>query len=118
MTAFFVTATPELKPQSQPQELKTRLDWGEPALTIIDVRDRAAFNQARIQGAISMPLSTLMEKAMETLETERDIYVYGASDEETADAAQRLRSAGYQQVSELLGGVSAWKSAMYPSEGV
>jgi rhodanese-related sulfurtransferase len=40
--------------------LKKRLDWGEPALTIIDVRDREAFNTSHITGAVSLPLSQLV----------------------------------------------------------
>jgi rhodanese-related sulfurtransferase len=40
--------------------LKERLDWGEPALTIIDVRDRDAFNISHICGAISLPLNELV----------------------------------------------------------
>ncbi|PSN12432.1 rhodanese-like domain-containing protein, partial [filamentous cyanobacterium CCP5] len=53
MTSFFVTNPPELSSKATVQDLKTRLDWGEPALTIIDVRDREAFNLLHIQGAIS-----------------------------------------------------------------
>jgi rhodanese-related sulfurtransferase len=117
MTSFFVTNPPALKPQASAQELKTRLDWGEPALTIVDVRDRSAFNQERIQGAISWPLATL-DAAKLSLEAERDIYVYGASNEVTAEAANQLRTAGYQQVAELIGGLTAWKSAQYPVEGI
>jgi rhodanese-related sulfurtransferase len=118
MTAFFVTNPPALKPQSTVEELKTRLDWGEPALTIIDVRDRSVFNQEHIQGAISMPLATLVDAVKLTLEQSRDIYVYGASDEVTAEAANQLRAAGYQQVAELIGGSMAWKSAKFPIESV
>ena len=41
-----VTPTPprQQMPQSSAQALKDRLQWGEPAFTILDVRDRAAFN--------------------------------------------------------------------------
>jgi rhodanese-related sulfurtransferase len=118
MTAFFVTNPPALKPQSTVEELKTRLDWGEPALTIIDARDRSAFNQEHIQGAVSMPLATLVDAAKLTLEQDRDIYIYGDSDEMTAEAANQLRAAGYQQVAELVGGSTAWKSAKFPIEAI
>lgn len=118
MTAFFVTNPPALNPQATVEELKTRLDWGEPALTIIDVRERSAFNQEHIQGAISMPLVTLVDAAKLTLEQDRDIYIHGDSDEATAEAANQLRAAGYQQIAELTGGLTAWKSAKFPVEGI
>jgi rhodanese-related sulfurtransferase len=116
MTAFFMKP-PALTPQATVQELKTRLDWGEPALTIIDVRDRAAFNERHIQGAVSIPLPVLVEGVSYSLEQERDIYVYGDSDEMTATAAGQLRAAGFKNVAELSGGLAAWQAAKYPVEG-
>ncbi|MBE9137870.1 rhodanese-like domain-containing protein [Nodosilinea sp. LEGE 07088] len=116
MTSFFVKP-PAMKPQATVQDLKSRLDWGEPALTIIDVRDRAAFNELHIQGAVSMPLPMLVDAVSRNLEQERDIYVYGDSDEMTATATGQLRAAGFQKVAELAGGLAAWQAAKYPIEG-
>lgn len=107
-----------LKAQSRVQDLKTRLDWGEPALTIVDVRDMNEFNISHIQGAISMPMETLVDRMLKTLELDRDIYVYGETDEETAQAATQLREAGFLNVSELIGGVAAWKAVGYPLEAI
>jgi rhodanese-related sulfurtransferase len=106
-----------LKANSRVQDLKNRLDWGEPALTIIDVRNHDSFNTSHITGAVSIPLSQLVEQALVNLELVRDIYVYGSNDEETALAATLLKEAGYQNVAELLGGLAAWKAAGYPFEG-
>ncbi|PSN75830.1 rhodanese-like domain-containing protein, partial [filamentous cyanobacterium CCP4] len=88
------------------------------ALTIIDVRDREAFNLLHIQGAISMPLISLVDAVSRNLEQERDIYVYGDSEAMTAAAANYLREAGYENVAELTDGLSAWKAAQYPIEGI
>jgi rhodanese-related sulfurtransferase len=98
--------------------LKDRLDWGEPALTIVDVRNRNAFNTGHIMGAIAMPISELVVRARASLELIRDIYVYGETDEQTAEAASTLREAGYQNIAELMGGLAAWKMAKYPIDGV
>lgn len=106
-----------LQPKSRVYDLKQRLDWGEPALTIIDVRPREAFNVSRITGAVSLPLSQLVDQALMSLESERDIYVYGSTDEETAMAADLLKQADYRNVAELLGGLAAWKAAKFPIEG-
>ncbi|NJK61492.1 MAG: rhodanese-like domain-containing protein [Synechococcaceae cyanobacterium SM2_3_1] len=105
-----------LKPQSTAKDLQTRLQWGEPALTIVDVRDAASFKKSRIMGAVSVPMNKLIEEVQESCEPVRDIYVYGDSDEATATAAQQLRQAGFISVAELKGGLSAWQSAGYPVE--
>jgi rhodanese-related sulfurtransferase len=98
--------------------LKGRLDWGEPALTIVDVRNRNAFNTGHIMGAIAMPINELVDRARASLELIRDIYVYGDTDQQTAEAASNLRKAGYQNIAELVGGLAAWKMAKYPIDGV
>ncbi len=105
-----------LQAQSLVYDLKARLDWGEPALTIIDVRDRTEFNLSHIMGAIPMPLNEPADRVLNTLELGRDIYVYGATDEETSLGARQLREAGYQNVSEIRGGLAAWKAVGYPVE--
>jgi rhodanese-related sulfurtransferase len=111
-----IPTPPPLRARSLVYELKTRLDWGNPALTIVDVRDRDLFNQSHIMGAIAMPLEELAERALASLPLTRDIYVYGDTDEETAIAATRLRTIGYQNVSEIRGGVAAWKAVGFPVE--
>ena len=106
-----------LKEKSRIYDLKERLDWGEPALTIIDVRSRNAYNSTRITGAVSLPMSQLVSGALNNFELERDIYVYGRNEQETAAAAAQLRAAGYKNVAELVGGFNAWKAANFPIEG-
>jgi rhodanese-related sulfurtransferase len=54
---------------------------------------------------------------LNNFELTRDLYVYGSTDEQTASAAAQLRTAGYQNVAELRGGLAAWKAADYPIEG-
>ena len=104
--------------QSRPNELKNRLDWGEPALTILDVRSREAFNIKHIMGAISMPADRVVEAALSNFEFSRDLYLYGETDEDSATVAARLRNAGFQHVSQLTGGLPAWRAAGYPVEGI
>ena len=106
-----------LKAKSLVYDLKKRLDWGEPALTIIDIRDREAFNNSHISGAVSLPMNELVSRVSNNLELERDIYIYGSTDEQTADAAEQLRTSGYQNVAELRGGLAAWKANNFPIEG-
>ncbi|MGD1952320.1 MAG: rhodanese-like domain-containing protein [Leptolyngbyaceae cyanobacterium] len=114
--AFFPNPKP-LKAVSTVFDLKDRLDWGEPALTIIDVRDRVLFNESRILGAISIPMDELVARVSVSLENERDIYVYGGTDDVTANAAAKLRAAGYRNVAELMGGLGAWQAVSGTTEG-
>ncbi len=111
-------AARSLQAQSRVYDLKARLDWGKPALTIIDVRDRTEFNVSHIMGAVPMPLNEPAERVLAKLELDRDIYVYGETDEETAAGAAHLRKAGYQNVSEIRGGLAAWKAVGYPIESL
>ena len=114
-----VTPTPpsQQMPQSSAQALKQRLEWGEVAFTILDVRDRGAFNASRIMGAMAMPMEDMPQRALDSLEPRREIYVYGDSDEQSAQAANQLRGAGFESVSELRGGLAAWKAIGGPTEG-
>ncbi len=107
----------QLQLTSIPQHLKQRLDWGEPALTIIDARARSAFNISHIMGAISLPENELLPRAIKSLELTRDIYIYHSTDEKTSATANLLRNAGFKNVFELTGGLAAWKAVGYPIEG-
>lgn len=108
---------PGLKTESSVHDLKSRLEWGEPALTILDVRPREVFNDSHIMGAMAFPLTDLVTLAKSSLEFERDIYIYGASEQETAQAAAMLREAGFSAVAELKGGLSEWKAIGGSTEG-
>lgn len=113
---FFIVPK-ALKAKSYVEDLKNRLDWGEPALTLIDVRSRDAFNISHIQGAISLPVGELVNRSLRNFEFIRDLYIYASNDEQTAEAITMLREAGYQSVAMLTGGLAAWKAAGYPIEG-
>jgi rhodanese-related sulfurtransferase len=99
-------------------ELKSRLQWGEPGLTIVDVRPHDAFNQSRIQGAVNMPLDQLPQLAQASLQPQRDLYVYGSSEAETTQAVALLREAGFERVAHLQGGLQAWHEIEGQVEGV
>lgn len=113
-----ITPTPPaFHTNSSAKDVKSRLEWGEPALTIIDVRDRAAFNRGHIVGAMAMPLDVVAERAAATIDKVRDMYVYGDSNEQAAQAAQALIQAGFERVSIIQGGLEAWKAIAGPTDG-
>jgi rhodanese-related sulfurtransferase len=113
-----LTPTPVvLQEESTAYDLKTRLEWGEPALSIIDIREHEAFNRGRITGAISMPMEQLAEMKS-ALEPKHDIYIYGDADEQAHTAAQLLRAAGFEAITHVMGGLDAWHEIGGPTEGV
>jgi rhodanese-related sulfurtransferase len=65
-----------------------------------------------------MPADELIDRALASLPLNRDLYVYGETDEDTALIASQLRTVGYCHVSEIRGGVSAWKAVGFPIETV
>jgi rhodanese-related sulfurtransferase len=107
-----------MKSESRVYDLKERLDWGEPALSIVDIRDLSEFNQSHITGAISIPASRLVSETSKYFEIDRDIYLYGNTDDESMAVAEQLRAAGFSNVSVLRGGVAAWKAAGFPIEAI
>jgi rhodanese-related sulfurtransferase len=102
--------------QATAEELLKRLNWGEPALTIIDARSREAFNAERITGAMSR--DQISEATESTLEYQRDLYIYGDDSGQASEVAGQLREAGYKNVALLQGGLSAWKAVGGSTEGV
>jgi rhodanese-related sulfurtransferase len=113
-----ITPTPPgFKAESSAHDLKSRLEWGEPALTILDVRDRESFNNGHITGAMPAPKEHLSNVA-QSLDKVRDIYIYGATDDEAVQAATQLREAGFSNVAKLQGGLEAWKAIAGSTEGI
>jgi rhodanese-related sulfurtransferase len=113
-----LTPTPVvIQEESTAYDLKTRLEWGEPALSIVDIREHEAFDRGRITGAISMPMEQLPEMKS-ALQPDRDLYIYGDTDEQAHTAAEMLRAAGFKAVTHVIGGLDAWHEIGGPTEGV
>ncbi len=91
------------------KELKSRIDRGKPALTIVDVRDPQTFNRGHIIGAISVPFDRVADLARSALNRHREIYIYGESDEQSLAAAQTLQVNGFTRVAQIIGGLAAWR---------
>jgi rhodanese-related sulfurtransferase len=99
-------------------ELKSRLTLGEPALTIFDTRDRDSFQSCRITGAMQLSLEGLQNGEQPSVAPNRDIYIYGATDDEAATAANLIRGMGFTRVAELRGGLDDWRSIGGAVEGI
>lgn len=96
-----------------PRELQGRLAAGE-ALQLIDVRERFEWDLARLPGARLVPFATLPD-ALETLARERPVVVYCKGGARGRVAASYLADAGFQDVTNLSGGITRWRAEVDPT---
>lgn len=74
----------------------------------VDVRVQADYDAGHIPTAVNLPLEQLAEAAAEALpDAAQELYVYGGSAEESAQAAQALCDLGYRAVYDL-GSLADW----------
>ena len=77
---------------------------------MVDVRVQAERDQKRIEGSVHMPLNHLVERLSE-LPRDRSVLVFCAGGYRSSIAASLLQRAGFEDVSELAGGIAAWETA-------
>jgi sulfur-carrier protein adenylyltransferase/sulfurtransferase len=101
------TAIPEI----QVEELKRRLDAGE-NIFVLDVREPHEYQICNIGGHL-IPLNELPKRINE-LDSSREIVAHCKMGGRSAKAVQFLRQAGFQKVSNLKGGITAWADRIDP----
>jgi rhodanese-related sulfurtransferase len=87
----------------------------EPDLQILDVRGAAETADGTIPGTLEIPLP-VMADSLDALDRKRPLVVYCGSGYRRQIAASVLVAAGFGDVSDLLGGYSAWAAAGLPVE--
>lgn len=116
--AEFLSSMPDNFYMVKPDALNEALA-GSPAPTLIDVRSAAEWDKdGYIEGAILIPLPEFMSRLGE-LPAEKDaaIVIYCGSGHRGAIAMTALRLMGYTNVTNLGGGLGAWKAAAMPVAG-
>jgi hydroxyacylglutathione hydrolase len=78
-------------------------------LQVVDVRQPGETEGGIIDGAITIPLTRLNQE-LSRLDAARPTVVYCAGGFRSSIAASKMRSAGFADVSDLLGGFVAWES--------
>jgi glyoxylase-like metal-dependent hydrolase (beta-lactamase superfamily II)/rhodanese-related sulfurtransferase len=86
-----------------------------PDLQVVDVRNPGETAGGVVPGAVNMPLPQLTSRVAE-LEPTRPTVVYCASGYRSSIAASVLAAAGFDDVSDLLGGYEAWKAGAKEQE--
>ena len=80
---------------------------------IIDARTWKEYRKDRIHGAILTESSTSLKSIVDSLDIEQPIFVYCDDNQRSTAACSFLRDWGYSNVTELAGGMIAWKLAAY-----
>lgn len=119
-----VAKTQAMGDRLQAIEAETLQQWiAQDLVTLIDVREPSEFAGERIAGAQLMPLSKLESQSEAKLdprliptEGDRTVVLYCQTGNRSAAAAQKLFLAGASEVAHLVGGLSAWKQAGYPTQ--
>jgi rhodanese-related sulfurtransferase len=94
-------------------ELAERLKRPHPP-TVIDVRESAELEVARIEGAVHMPLGGI-ERSIRVLDPHMDYVVVCHHGIRSAQAAAVMSAQGFTGVANLTGGIDAWSCEVDPS---
>lgn len=102
-----------LVPRISVSELREKMQKGE--AVAVDVRGDVLFGISHIEGAVSMPLGSLLEHSSELPEDKLIVpYCSCKAEELSGSAVLELQQAGFKKVAALRGGFHAWSEAGYP----
>jgi adenylyltransferase/sulfurtransferase len=100
-------------PELAPQQLKRRLDAGEP-LRLLDVREPWECAIVRLPDSLNIPLGEIPARWQE-LDADAEIVVVCKAGSRSRRAAQFLLAQGVRRVANLSGGIDAWTRDIDPS---
>ena len=85
---------------------------GDPRPAVIDLRERADYDQGHLPGAVCVPFAEFKGR-LESLKVAKTdtVVLYGADDASARDATRHLYDNGYQGALTLKGGIEAWRAA-------
>lgn len=95
------------------QQLAERLKHGAERVTVLDVRTEKEWNAGHIDGALHIHGGKLQEHFAEVPQS-KPVAVICGSGYRASIAASFLKREGYAEVSNVVGGMSAWKAAGLP----
>jgi glyoxylase-like metal-dependent hydrolase (beta-lactamase superfamily II)/rhodanese-related sulfurtransferase len=83
---------------------------------VVDVRSEREWADERIDGSLNIPLGRLTER-LDELPRDAPLVVHCASGYRSSMAASILQREGFDQVSDLVGGIAAWRSSALATAG-
>ncbi len=102
-----------------PEELKGMIEKGTPVI-IVDNRPKAEYDRQHIKGAVSLPWAAdVSDGAKKILPPDKLVVTYcdcGPGESDSADVANQLILAGFNNVKTLADGWTPWLQSGYPVE--
>jgi glyoxylase-like metal-dependent hydrolase (beta-lactamase superfamily II)/rhodanese-related sulfurtransferase len=91
------------------EELNRELAANPDSIQVVDVRRKSEWDQGHIGGALHKPLDRL-ESMLGDLKRDRPIVVHCKGGYRSAIACSLIQRAGFENVTNLIGGLDAWKA--------
>lgn len=111
--AFSCDMNPPTLPEIDVHQLKSRIDDATP-FALLDVREPAEFEVARLPGSVLIPLGELPTRLGE-LDPAAETIVHCKAGGRSAKALQILLGAGFTNACHVQGGINAWSREIDPT---
>lgn len=100
------------------KELKKMIDNDE-RFIMVNILDNDAYEEEHISGSINIPLGDIEKEALDLVDTDEKIVIYGFGPGSAAvrEAAEKLASLGYGEVIRYEGGIKEWTTEGLATEG-
>jgi len=97
------------------QELHEKLSKQDPSFLVIDVRTDGEWKSGHIQGALHHPVGTI-PAVLNQLPKDKELVVACGTGYRASIAASILKREGFEKVTNLMGGMTAWYKERLPIE--
>ncbi|MDJ0742526.1 MAG: rhodanese-like domain-containing protein [Xenococcaceae cyanobacterium MO_167.B27] len=84
-------------------------------VVLVDVREADEYKREKIPGSIRVSLSNFDPNQIPTVE-DKQLVLHCQTGNRSTQAAQKLFTAGYSEVTHLQGGLNAWKACGYQTQ--
>jgi rhodanese-related sulfurtransferase len=82
---------------------------------VVDLRDHAAFNAGHISNSVNIPFAQIDHNSPKlTKYKQRPVILVCAAGQQSVQAMNKLKKAGFEKLYILSGGLAAWKKANLP----
>lgn len=104
---MYILSTKNAYRDITPREVNGKMNIGAD-FVLLDVRTKAEYEGARLEGAVNIPLHEILRR-YEELDKDKVIIVYCHSGRRSAIATQMLQNLGFEKVYNMEGGIISWK---------
>ncbi|HEX5236814.1 MAG TPA: rhodanese-like domain-containing protein [Silvibacterium sp.] len=87
----------------------------EPGCILLDVREPWEYEEAHIEGSVSMPMGDVPSRALQELDPEAHVIAICHHGVRSMSVTAWLRDQGFEKAQSLRGGIDAWSAQIDPS---